>query len=74
MPICWFCHASAHIVFFQWCSVFVVCGRVVKDAVARHLTAVGSSITRVICETSQVLPAGGQLIFLGDLPFSPENE
>ena len=41
-----------------------------------HLTqflgpAVGSSLARVTCETSQVLLAGGQVVFLGDLPFSP---
>ena len=33
--------------------------------IACHLTA------RVTCETSQVLLAGGQVVFLGDLPFSP---
>ena len=31
----------------------------------------GSSLARVKCETSQVLLVGGQVIFLGDLPFSP---
>ena len=31
-------------------------------------TAVGSSLTRVTCETNQVLLAGGQVFFLGDLP------
>ena len=31
----------------------------------------GSSVARVTCETSQVLLAGGQVFFLGDLPFSP---
>ena len=35
------------------------------------LTAVGSSLARATCETSQVLLAGGQVVFLGDLPFSP---
>ena len=34
-------------------------------------TAVGSSLTRVTCKTIQVLFAGGQVFFLGDLPFSP---
>ena len=29
------------------------------------------SLARVTCETSQVLLAGGQLVFLGNLPFSP---
>ena len=37
---------------------------------ARHLTAVGSSLAWVACETSQVLLAGGQVISLGDLPFA----
>ena len=52
-------------------------GRVVKDDNLKcstsldHLTAVGSSLARVTCETSKVLPAGGQVVFLGDLPFSP---
>ena len=32
-----------------------------------HLTAVGSHR----CETSQVLLADDQVVFLGDLPFSP---
>ena len=32
----------------------------------------GSSLARVICETSQVLLAGGQVDFLRDLPFSPQ--
>ena len=31
----------------------------------------GSSLARVICETSRVLLAGDQMVFLGDLPFSP---
>ena len=38
---------------------------------ACHFTAVGSSLARVTCETSQVLLAGGQVVFLGDLAFSP---
>ena len=38
---------------------------------AQHLTAVGSSLSRVTCETSHVLLAGGQVFFLQDLPFSP---
>ena len=42
-----------------------------KSQEARHLTAVGSSLARVTCEASQVLLAGGQVFFLGDLPFSP---
>ena len=48
-------------------------GRVVKAAyfIACHLTAVGSSLARVTCETSQVLLAGGQVVFLEDLQFSP---
>ena len=32
--------------------------------------AVGSSLIRVTCETSQVLLAGGQVVFLRDLPLS----
>ena len=39
--------------------------------IARHLTAMGLSLARVTCETSQVLLADGQVFFLGDLPFSP---
>ena len=35
------------------------------------LTAVGSSLAQVTCETSQVLLAGGQVVFLEDLPFLP---
>ena len=35
------------------------------------VTAVGSSLARVTCETSQVLLAGGQVVFLEDAPFSP---
>ena len=35
-----------------------------------HLYAVRSSLARVTCETSQVLLAGGQVVFLGDLQFS----
>ena len=31
----------------------------------------GSSLARVTCEISQVVLAGGQVLFLGDLPFSP---
>ena len=31
----------------------------------------GSSLARVTYEISQVLLAGGQVVFLGDLPFSP---
>ena len=31
---------------------------------ARHFTVVGSSLARVTCETSQVLIAGGQVVFL----------
>ena len=31
----------------------------------------GSNLARVTCETSKVLLAVGQLIFHGDLPFSP---
>ena len=31
----------------------------------------GSSLASVTCETSQVLLAGGQVFFRGDLPFSP---
>ena len=38
---------------------------------ARHLTTVSSSLARVIYEISQALLAGGQVVFLGDLPFSP---
>ena len=36
-----------------------------------HLTTVGLSLARVTCETSEVLLAGGQVFFLGDLPFLP---
>ena len=36
-----------------------------------HFTAVGSNLARVTFETSQVLLVHGQLVFLGDLPFSP---
>ena len=35
------------------------------------LAAVGSSLARVTSETSQVLLAGGQVVFLWDLLFSP---
>ena len=38
--------------------------------ITRHLTAVGSSLARVTCDTSQVLLAGGQLFFLREFPFS----
>ena len=38
---------------------------------ANVIPAVGSSLDRVTCETSQVLLVGGQVVFLGDLPFSP---
>ena len=45
------------------------------------LTAVGSSLARVTSDTSQVVLAGDQVVFLGDLPFlphltidSPQNE
>ena len=38
-----------------------------------RLTAVGSSVAWVTCETSQVLLVGGQVFFLGDLPFSPHR-
>ena len=31
----------------------------------------GSSLAQVTCHTSQVLLAGGQVFFLGDLPFLP---
>ena len=31
----------------------------------------GSSLARVTCGTSQVLLVGGQVVYLGDLPFSP---
>ena len=40
-------------------------------AFALNLTAVGSNLARVTCETSQILFACGQVVFLGDLPFSP---
>ena len=33
--------------------------------------AVGSSLVRVTCETSHVLLAGCQVVFLRDLPLSP---
>ena len=35
------------------------------------LITVGSSLAQVTCETSQVLFAGGQKVFLRELPFSP---
>ena len=38
--------------------------------VSRHLIAVGSILARVTYETSKVLLAGGQVGFLGNLPFS----
>ena len=38
---------------------------------ARHLTTVSSSLARVIYEISQALLVGGQVVFLGYLPFSP---
>ena len=31
----------------------------------------GSSLARVTCGSSQVLLAGGQVVYLGDLPFLP---
>ena len=31
----------------------------------------GSSLAGATCETSQVLLVGGQVVFLGDLPFLP---
>ena len=37
----------------------------------RHLTVVDSSLAWVTCETSQVLLASGQVVFLGDLLFLP---
>ena len=43
----------------------------VAEWFARHLVTVGSSLARVTCERSQVLLAGGQVVFLGDPPFSP---
>ena len=36
-----------------------------------YLTAVGSSLARVTCETSQAPLANDQVFFLGDHPFSP---
>ena len=32
---------------------------------------IGRGVAEVQIETSQVLLAGGQVVFLGDLPFSP---
>ena len=46
-------------------KVFSVCFRY------RNLTAVGSSLARVTCETSQVLLACGQVVFLGISHFYP---
>ena len=52
-------------------------GRAVKSAISEslnHLNAVsdvGSSPALATCETSQVLLAGVQVVFLGVLPFSP---
>ena len=44
----------------------------ISGIIARHLTAVGSSLARGTCETIQVLLAGGQgFFFLGDLSFLP---
>ena len=45
-----------------------VAGRLRTLIIARHLTGVGSSLSRVTCETSQVLLAG---FFLGDHLFFP---
>ena len=43
--------------------------------ITRHLTAVGSSLAWVTCETSQILFAGGQVFFLGVSPiFAPPND
>ena len=38
---------------------------------ARHLTAVGLSLARVTCETSQVLYVSGEVVFLRDHSFLP---
>ena len=47
-------------------------GQVIKAANLKHsLTTVGSSLARVTCETSQVLLACGQVVFLRDLLFLP---
>ena len=43
----------------------------ISGPISPRLLAVGSSLARVICETSQALPAGGQMAYLGDLLFSP---
>ena len=40
------------------------------SALNHCFTAVGLSLARVTCEKSQVLLAGGQVVFLRDLPFS----
>ena len=42
------------------------CGRLVKDA-----NPLRSKSLVIPCETSQVLLTGGQVLCLGDLPFSP---
>ena len=39
--------------------------------VIRHLTAVGSSLALVTCETSKFCLRVDMCVFLGDLPFSP---
>ena len=41
---------------------------------AGHLNAVGSSLAGVTCETSQVLLASGQVLFLGDSCFHSKNQ
>ena len=48
----------------------------VKDTNLEHpkpliISLLGSSLARVTCQTSQVLLAGGQVFFLGELVFSP---
>ena len=41
-----------------------------RALIACHLNAVGLSLAQITC---QVLPAGGQVFFLMDLPFSPHS-
>ena len=37
--------------------------------ITHYLTTMGLSLAQVTCETSKVLQLGGQVAFLGDLPF-----
>ena len=50
----------------EWLRTFIF-----RDLITRCLTTMGSSLAGVTCEISQVLLVGGQVVFLGDLPFWP---